>query len=333
GVLGEINLFYKDGYHSLIVGRQKLDTPLTNSIVTFMPNMFEGAYYSNSQLEDFKFTILHINKMAYGTRTPVEFGLIGETTKTAGATQSAIDSRGKFLPIEQQILANTTTTTNGVSGFAIENTSLKNTKVRIWDFYAYDIINMLYIDIFYKNQESTLPYSIAAQYLNVSSVGKNLAASWLDSSSATMFELKFSLDYQNISAYIAYNHSGDAKLLNPFGGDPAYTSSFFSRNAYRANVDAYKIGATFKIKDNFWVITSHANYGKSSTLGTFVSAKPVEAAAMPKINAKESALLLSYNPIKSVNILAGAIYKNSEYYYNNRQVDLLDLDFVVTYKF
>jgi hypothetical protein len=169
--------------------------------------------------------------------------------------------------------------------------------------------------------------------MSVRSIGKNLASSWLDSSSATLFGLKLSVNYEKISAYIAYNHSGDSKLLNPFGGDPAYTSSFFSRNAYRANVDAYKLGAVYKVKDNFKIIASYANYGKSSTIGTFASSKPVEAPSSPRTAAKESALLFSYNPIKSINILTGAIYKNSEYYYNNEQVNLLDLDMLITYKF
>jgi len=332
-VLGELSLFYKDDNHHLIVGRQKIDSPLTNSIVTYMPNMFEALYYTNTQLNSFKFTLLHIDKMAYGTRTPVEFGLIGEATRTAGASQSALDSRGKFISIEQQLLANTTIDTNGVTGLALRNTSLKNTTINIWDFYAYDIINSFYLDVIYKNNSNNLDYSISGQYLNVRSVGKNLASAWLDNSSANLIGLKLSIDYEEISAYVAYNHSGDGKILNIFGGDPAYTSSFFSRNAYRTNVDAYKIGAVIKVKDNFKIIASYANYGKSSTIGSFVSAKPVEALSTPKIDAQESALLFSYNPIKSINILTGAIYKNSEYYYNNRQINLLDLDLLITYRF
>lgn len=331
-VLGEMNLFYKNSNHNLIAGRQRIDSPLTSAIITFMPNMFEALYYTNTQYDNFEFSLLHIDKMAYGTRAPVEYGLIGETTKTAGTTQSAVEIRGQFLPIEQQVLANTSHT-RGVSGFSVTNTSLKNTTIRVWDFYAYDIINMLYIDSLYKNSDGSLPYSIGAQYLNVRSVGDNLASSWLDASSATMVGLKFGLDYENISAYIAYNHSGNAKLLNPFGGDPAYTSSYFSRNAYRANVDAYKIGADIKINNDFKIIASHADYGKSTTIGTFSPSQPVEAPALPQANARESALLFSYNPMKQLNILTGPIYRTSEYYYASKQVRLLDLDLVITYKF
>jgi len=332
-VLGELNLFYKDKHHHVVVGRQKIDSPLTNSISTYMPNMFEALYYLNSQLDENQFTLLQINNMAFGTRAPVEFGLIGETTRTAGSTQSALESRGKFLPIGEQVLANDSSYTNGVTGVALTNTSLHNTTFRAWDFYAYDIINMLYLDASYKNSYDDLSYSFSAQYLNVNSVGKNLASAWLDKNSAYLMGVKAGVTYKNISTYIAYNHSGDAKLLNPFGGDPAYTSSFFSRNAYRANVDAYKLGLVFAVAKNFKVIASHAEYGQSTTTGTFASAQPVEAPAKPKTDARESALLFSYNQIKSLNILTGAIYKNSEYYYASKQVNLLDLDLLITYKF
>jgi len=332
-VLAELNLLYKNKNHKLEIGRVKIDSPLTNSISTYMPNMFEAISYKNSQFDDFEFILLQIEKMAYGTRSPVEFGLIGETTRTAGATQSGINSRGDFLTIEQQVLADSSVDTNGVTAFAILNKSIKNTTIRIWDLYAHDIINMLYIDSIYKDSETTLPYKISAQYLNVKTVGKDLASSWVDKSSAYMLGLRFDVRYNNISAFIAYNHSGDAKLLNPFSGDPAYTSSFFSRNAYRANVDAYKIGTVFKLSDEFKVLANYADYGRSTTLGTFAPSLPVEAQSEPDADAMESSLLFSYNPLKELNFLTGVIYKTSEYFYNSKQVKLLDLDFIATYKF
>ncbi|WP_229855095.1 hypothetical protein [Candidatus Sulfurimonas marisnigri] len=89
----------------------------------------------------------------------------------------------------------------------------------------------------------------------------------------------------------------------------------------------------FQLAKNFKIITSHADYGQSTTDGTFSPAKPVEAATQPKGDAIESALLFSYFPIKSINILSGIIYKTSEYFYSGEQVKLLDLDLLITYKF
>ena len=41
------------------------------------------------------------------------------------------------------------------------------------------------------------------------------------------------------TAHVMWNQSdGDTAFFSAFGGDPAYTSSIFSRNAYRQNVNA-----------------------------------------------------------------------------------------------
>ncbi|MDA7816803.1 hypothetical protein N9A28_01285 [Sulfurimonas sp.] len=332
-VVGELNLHFKNDDHYGIIGHFKLDTPITNAIFTYMPNMYEAVLYKNSQLDSTDITVAHVEKMAYGSRAPVEFGLIGEATRTAGTTQNALEKRGTFSDIEKQTLADDTAQTNGLTVLGVEHKVNENLNVNVWDFYAYDIINMFYADVIYKNKVNDLPYSLSAQYLRVDSVGRNLASAWLDANTADMYGLKATLKYGKSFFYAAYNHSGGAKLLNPWSGDPAYTSSFFSKNAYRANVDAYKLGFNYDILKNLKLITSHAEYGKSSTLGSFVASKPVEAVRAPENDAFESVLLLKYNPIKNLTILTGLIYKESEYFYGGQTVEVLDVDLVVTYKF
>lgn len=332
-VWGELNLHYKDDTHHAIIGRYKIDSPLTNAIYTYMPNMFQAAQYENSSLDETKITISQIEKMAYGSRAPVEFGLIGEVTRTGGTTQNGLDTRGDFIDIEKQTLADPNAKTNGITALGIVNNSVANTRLRIWDFYAHDIMNMFYFDTVYKQKEA--PYSLSAQYLRIDSVGKDLAMKpgFLDSSSAYLLGAKATLKYKKAFFYIGYNHSGNSKILNPWSGDPAYTSSFFSKNAYRANVDAYKLGFNYDMLDNLKLITSHADYGQSTTEGTFSPAKPVEPLRLPQADAFESAVLLSYKPLKGLHILGGVIYKTSEYYYAGEQVKALDLDLLVTYKF
>lgn len=332
-VWGELNLHYKDTVHHGVIGRFKIDSPLTNSIYTFMPNMFQAALYENSAIGSTKLTVAHIEKMAYGSRAPVEFGLIGEKTYTAGATQPALDTRGDFLDIEKQTLDDPTAKTNGITAIAVENSSLKDTRVQFWDFYAYDILNMAYLDAIYSNKDVTLPFSLSAQYLRTDSVGKDLASKWMDSSSAYMYGVKATVKYGKAFFSLAYNHSGDSRIVNPWNGDPAYTSTFFSRNAYRANVDAYKAGFNYDLLDNLKLISYHADYGRSSTPGTFTPSKPVEPIALAQADARESGCLLSYKPIKGLTVLGGVIYKTSEYHVSGEQVELFDVDLVVTYRF
>jgi len=332
-VLGEANVHYKDKTHHAIVGRYKVNTPITNAIFTYMPHMYQAFQYTNSALDSTKVTLLQIEKMAYGNRSPVEFGLIGEVTRTGGVAQNGLNTRGDFIDIEEQTLGVSNTKTNGVTGLGIENTSIPDTKLRLWDFYGHDIMNMLYVDATYKPKDAS--YSLAGQYLRIDSVGDELAVKpgYMDSTSAYVVGLKATLKYNKAFFYLAYNHSGDSRLFNPWGGDPAYTSSFFSKNAYRANVDAYKLGFNYQLLDNLKLITSHAQYTKSTTPGTFAPIKPVEALSAPEHDPFESAFLFSYNPFKKLNILGGLIYKTSEHNYENEQVKILDVDLLVTYKF
>lgn len=217
--------------------------------------------------------------------------------------------------------------------FTIENKSIANLRIRTWNFYAYDIMNMFYLDCDFKDKFNSSTYTLSGQYLRVDAVGDDLAQHFMDSSSAYLMGLKASIEYKKSLFYLAYNHSGNAKILNPWGGDPAYTSSIFTRNAYRANVDAYKIGFNYNLLKNLKFISSYANYGKSTTLGTFSPSKPVEVVSLARGDASEYNILFSYNPIKELNILAAIIYRESEYFYADKQVELLDVDLIVTYSF
>jgi hypothetical protein len=334
-VLGEANIHYKDRTHHAIAGRYKVNTPITNAIFTYMPHMYQAFQYTNSALDSTKISLLQIEKMAYGNRSPVEFGLIGEVTRTGGVAQNGLDTRGDFIDIEEQTLGVSTVKTDGVTVLGIENASIPNTKLRLWDFYGHDIMNMFYLDATYSSKEASLPYSLAGQYLRIDSVGDALALKpgFMDSTSAYLVGLKGTIKYGKALFYLAYNHSGDSRVFNPWGGDPAYTSSFFSKNAYRANVDAYKLGFNYQLLENLKLISSHAEYSKSTTPGTFAPIKPTEPLSLPENDAFESAFLLSYNPFKKLNILGGVIYKTSEHNYLNEQVKILDVDLLVTYKF
>ena len=86
--------------------------------------------------------------------------------------------------------------------------------------------------------------TLSAQYFREKEAGDDLAGP-LD---FTMCGLKAKVGNKKWSAFVAYNASGDdGKFVNPWGADPAYTSSIFSRNAYRQDVSAYKIGAHYVI--------------------------------------------------------------------------------------
>jgi len=146
--------------------------------------------------------------------------------------------------------------------------------------------------------------------------------------------LKATLKYDKALFHVSFNHSGSSRILNPWSGDPAYTSTFFSRNAYRADVDAYKVGFNYDIRKNLKLITYYADYGTSSTPGTFAPSKPIELPVkLGEDDAIETGVLFKYKPMADLTIFTGVIYKTSEYSYAGKQVELLDVDLVVTYEF
>jgi len=332
GLIPEINIFYDDGEHKIVAGRQKFSSPMTKEVVTYLPTMFEALTYTNKTFSDTTLVFSQIDKMAFGSRAPVEFGLIGEATRTAGASQNGLALRGRFRPIETLTVNDKSVNTKGLTVFAIKNRSLPNTTLEFWDYYGHDILNMTYIEASYKIPVKEATYIASIQYLHQNSVGKDLANAFMDDGSSNLYGVKLSAKYGKSLAFIAYNHTGSSKIFNPWGGDPAYTSTFFSRNEYRADVDAFKVGYNYKIKKDLTLITDFANYGKSNTMGSFVAAgDKVPAKAI--YNAIETTALLVYKPIKNLTILSGVIYKNSEYAFNGKKIRLLDVDLVITYNF
>jgi hypothetical protein len=110
-----------------------------------------------------------------------------------------------------------------------------------------------------------------------------------------------------------YNHSsGDTAFLSAYGGDPAYTSTLFSRNAYRKDVDAWGVKATYKIMPGLVFAAQYADYGKSDTLGIIPN---FTQAARPTSDATELDLILTWKPkqVKGLMLRTFYVYRTSEY--------------------
>ena len=349
----ENQIFYKSKTNKLTIGQQIYDSPMTKEIVTFVPNIFMGTSFTNTYAEKSSVTISHLNGMAPGSRFPVEFGLIGEGTNTAGATQNALEAntvtnRGEFTSVEVVALGSGAVNTKGIVVLGVDHQFNKTNSIRVWNYYADDIMNMLYVEIEHKWKVDSLGLKFNAQYLREDQTGDKLASitfatglpnvSNFDKLSANLYGAKLSFNYKDLKGFIGYNHTSDSKIFNPWGGDPAYTSSFFSRNAYRKNVDAYKLTLNYTLNDKNNIIFHYADYGTSDTLGSLLTVEvkdaPVDLTLKEATEkAIETAILLSYKPTDQWHIFTGFIYKTSEYAVNNEVVKIFDADLVVTYKF
>jgi len=125
-----------------------------------------------------------------------------------------------------------------------------------------------------------------------------------------LFGLKAGVGGKGWSVWGAFNSSsGDTAFLNAWGGDPAYTSTIFSRNAYRENVDAWGIGFKYKIMPGLVFVAKHMRYGKSDTLG--FGPRRVQ----PQDDADETNLVLTWKPKQVKGLMLRTFYANrtSEY--------------------
>jgi len=263
--MGELYLDYNPGKYHLYGGRKIYKTPLTTITYSTIPNFYNVYGASTTVLAKTKFGIAQITDMSFGARSMTDFGLIGEGTKTAGsAIKTSTIGQAEFHDIRTATFGLTPTkSTNGITVLNAEYSPTKNVKLGLWDYYVDEIANNIYFEADGSIPLKGKKIKLSGQYLTQSETGAKLAGD-LD---FNMAGLKASIGNKKWGAFVAYNtSSGDTAMLNAWGGDPAYTSSIFSRNAYRQDVDAYKVGGRFKIVNNLTLKVGYANYGQSKTV-------------------------------------------------------------------
>lgn len=275
GLLGELYLSYKHEYFDAKLGRQTLDTPLTKIATSLMPNFYEAYMLGTNAIDGLRLTAGHITKMSFGSRAAADAGLIGENTGTAGVgfantkfdqfTGGTIEQANFY---NMGIAAGLNKSTSGRSVIGATYTGVKDLKADLWAYHSDDIANDIYAELGYKIPVSEgMAVNLNAQYLMQKDTGDKLAGE----RDFNMYGAKVAFGTKKWGAFVAFNSSGnkdngtEGQYFNAWGADPAYTSSIFSRNAYREDVDAYKVGAHYVIMKGLKLMVNYANYGKSNT--------------------------------------------------------------------
>lgn len=262
--LGEIYLDYRLDNLGLYGGRKIYQSPLTSSSETTIPDFHTliGANYKPSSL--FGLGVSHMSQVSQGARSATEFGLIGEGTGTAGTNVSPkVVDQAKFHSISKAVLGPNAEDTSGLTILNASFNPSDRMNFSAWDYYAHDIFNAVYLEGNHMTPIAGKQFKLSGQYLSQIEIGDKLAGE-IDFS---MVGLKAALGSKKWGAYIAMNQSsGDTGMFNALSGDPGYTSSQFSRNEYRENVNAYKIGAHYTISPKWVIKGGYANYGQSDTV-------------------------------------------------------------------
>jgi hypothetical protein len=331
-MIGELYLKYQNERFGLYGGNMIFNSPLTTSSTTTMPNFHRVYGVNATPVENLKLSLSHITHFSFGARTMTDFGLIGEGTGTAGAAVRPLTlEQAKFHKVSNIALGANAADTNGLTVANIDYT-VAGVKLSLWDYYADDITNTLYFEATKAFKVAGNKLKLDAQLIAQSETGDALAGD-VD---YQLFGLKASYGNKKWGASLAFNKSfGDTAMFNAWMGDPAYTSSIFSRNAYRENVSAFKVGARYNLLSNLILKASYANYGQSETRAPLrVLGAGTTGTTLPLTDATEMDVALIYKPKKNMMLKVFYADRTSEYDgVNGRDLTQSHVRAIVSYNF
>ena len=254
GFIGEAYLNYKRGNTNLKIGRQKLNTPLAGADdARMLPNLFEAAVLSNTDIDDTTLILAHVTRETVGTFGNV-YGTAGALSLQSGYGLGYKEGTNGTFADMGVIALGAGTDTSGVTVAAATYKGIAGLKLQAWDYYAHDILNAVYLQADYGWNcllNDNVKMKASAQYINESEIGDELAGK-VDSN---YWGVKLGAAYSALSGYVAYSQTGDSDgamnggIITPWGGMPAFTQGMVTRHMFFADTDATKVAATYNFKD------------------------------------------------------------------------------------
>ena len=260
--IGQAYINYAFGKTNIKIGRQRLDTPMAGADdARMLPNLFEAAVLSNTDVENTTLIAAHVFRETTGTFSNVygapsalslqsgyglgyKLGTSGEFENMGTIALGNQDADGNFIDNE----------TAGVTAFAAIYTGVEGLKLQAWDYIAWDILNAVYLQADYGWNcllSDSVKMKASAQYINESDIGDAFAAS-VDSN---YFAGKLGASVAGLSGYVAYSVTGDSDgtmnggIITPWGGMPAFTQGMVTRHMFFSDTDTWKAAATYKFAD------------------------------------------------------------------------------------
>lgn len=258
-IVGEAYLQYKYSNTTFKGGRQKLNTPMAGvDDARMLPNLFEAYLLINTDIEDTTIIAGQVTRFNQGTFGRVYNAAAGGANAVLSATSgySAVDSRGQVGEFVNAGSYAVGKSTAGVSVISATYTGVENLKLQLWDYVAYDLMNIVYAQADYSwtclLNENVKPFA-AVQFIKENAMGDKLAGD-VDS---FYWGVKFGAKVENFSAYVAYSQVGansatdgalDNAVVTPWGGMPAFTQGMVTRHQFLAGTNAAKIAASYNFK-------------------------------------------------------------------------------------
>jgi len=258
GIIQEAYIRFEHNDNKVLVGRQELTTPMIDADDWYMQsNAFEVAHYTNTMLEDNMFALGFFHKMA----GVWDAGSYDATVAPLGGTDFYSMGQASYV---SQADKNNTDPDAGVLFGAYEYHH-KQHNVQVWEYYATDLYNMLFLQYDFKGGGDSFNYVVGAQFINWKEVGAyaersdNLGnGNRIDYS---LFSARFdgSFDFGlNFATGIAKytNGQGQGDTLGAWGGYPYFANGmifhFFEAGSLQ-NAASYKAQIGYDILDNLWI--------------------------------------------------------------------------------
>lgn len=257
--IGQAYVNYKYNNTNIKAGRVRLDTPMAGADDARMtPNLFEAALISNTDIENTTLIAGHVFRETVGSFGTIYGGgalgltsgyglgmnqaLSGDFVNMGTVALGSEDANGNYVDNE----------TDGVSALAAVYTGIEGLKLQAWDYIAWDLMNVVYLDGDYTiSVNEAAKVKLSAQYINEQDIGGAFAGS-VDTN---YFAGKITGIYDDFSAYAALSTTGDSNtdtggnVITPWGGMPAYTQGMVTRHQFFANTDTWKVAAAYNWKE------------------------------------------------------------------------------------
>ncbi len=257
--LGQAYLNYKRSNTALKVGRQELNTPMAGGDdARMLPNTFEAAVLTNSDIKDTTLVAAHVTAISYGTFSNAYQGAVTAKSQSlalsSGYGYDTSDFKnGKFQSMSHAALGSTVKN-SGVSAVAAIYKGIPNLTAQVWDYYAYDILNLVYAQADYSWKcllNPAIGMTGSVQYIKENGIGDKLAGTVHSQYYAGQLAAK----YANTTVTGAYSVTGKDSgsenygIISPWGGMPAFTQAMVTRHQFMADTTAYKLAVTQNLKE------------------------------------------------------------------------------------
>ncbi len=154
-ILQEAQFVFDNKEHKFLIGREEFISPMFDADDYYMlADSFQLAYYKNNSFKNTTLMTGYFDKFA------------GVWDSGANGTKFESMSKASYIDSEDKKAI-------GDKGFAFASLEYKNGKhtLQVWDYYGFDMYNILYTNYDYSNEAGILTYDFSIKWINFKEVG------------------------------------------------------------------------------------------------------------------------------------------------------------------